>query len=455
MQYPLPAGIRPLEIAVIGAGIAGLMSARLLSRRHRVTLIEASNRLGGHANTCDIRLGNSNVPVDTGFIVYNEVNYPLLTRLFRDLGVRTEPSNMSFSVSLAGGQLEYGGNARGIFAQPKNLIRPAFWRMLRDIPRFNRAARAFSSPVARTREQTVRNFLDEGRYSEAFRNFYLLPMAAAIWSSTSSAIEQFPMQSLAQFFANHGLLQMRGRPCWRTVTGGSRAYVRLLAESMNVQVTLDSPVARLKRFADGIDICDARGHSKKFDHVVLATHADEALDVLGPDATPQEISVLRGFRYQANRIVLHGDPRLMPRRRQAWAAWNYASDRLSPGRSEAGLTVTYWMNRLQTLPTDSQVFVSLNPILEPSAGLVHGEFHYAHPQFDLGALRAKQNIGAIQGMNRVSFCGAYLGDGFHEDAVRSSYAVAASLGVGTGHEPELPDFGAGKHRIRTFGTQAA
>ncbi|MDH3595398.1 MAG: FAD-dependent oxidoreductase [Rhodospirillales bacterium] len=414
-----------MKIAVVGGGISGLSTAWLLARKHEVSLFESANYLGGHSNTVDVLLGGRVVPVDTGFIVYNERNYPNLTQLYAALGVATVASDMSFSVSLDAGGFEYFGSAPGLFAQPANLMRPDFWRMFRDLLRFYREAPRL---VARRDldRVTLGELLAEGGYSDVFAHRHLLPMAAAIWSSTLDDILAFPAQTFVRFFENHGLFNLGERPQWRSVLGGSRRYVDALCAPFRHRVHLASPIVAVWRTPAGVFLRDAAGREQSFDQLVIATHADQALAMLGPDAAAEESRVLGAFRYQENRAVLHRDPALMPRRRRAWASWNY----LAEGSAETTrrVAVSYWMNRLQRLGTTRDVFVTLNPLHEPAPNLTFGDYTYHHPQFDRAALLAQERLPSIQGLNRVWFCGSYCGYGFHEDGLQAGLAVAAALG---------------------------
>ncbi len=415
-----------MRIAVIGGGISGLSAAWLLSRRHEVSLFEAADQLGGHANTVDIRLDDRSVPVDTGFIVYNEHSYPNLTRLFSALEVETVASDMSFSVSLDAGGFEYFGSAPGLFAQPSNLVRPDFWQFVRELRRFYREAPGFAARGDLDR-LTLGELLAEGDYSEAFAQRHLLPMAAAIWSSTLEDMLDFPARTFVRFFTNHGLFSLRNRPQWRSVRGGSRRYVEALCAPFRHRVHLATPIVAVRRIPSGVILRDAAGREQRFDQVIIASHANQALAMLDQQASVEERRVLGAFRYQKNRAVLHRDPALMPRRRRVWASWNYLAE------GDADLTrrvaVSYWMNRLQRLDTARDVFVTLNPLREPAPHLTHGEFLYDHPQFDRAALGAQERLSSIQGLNRVWFCGSYCGYGFHEDGLQAGLAVAAALGV--------------------------
>ncbi len=406
-----------MRIAVVGSGIAGLSAAWLLSRRHRVTLFESAPRAGGHSNTVDI----GGVPVDTGFIVYNEATYPNLTALFAHLGVRTKASEMSFAVSLDDGGLEYAGtDLGGLFAQRRNVMRPRFWSMLRDLYRFYREA----PEQARTMPSglTLGAFLDSQGYGAAFQRDHLLPMAAAIWSASADTLRDYPALHFIRFCDNHGLLKFTGRPVWRTVDGGSREYVKKLMAKIG-ETRLGRPVRSVRRRADCVVLADDTGAEEVFDHVVFGCHADQALGLLDrPSAA--EATLLGRFGYTKNRAVVHGDARLMPKRRRVWASWNYLGGR----NGGDALHVTYWMNRLQGLADAPPIFLTLNPSVEPASGSVLHEQVYDHPRFDTDAMQAQQQLWSLQGRQRTWFCGAYFGAGFHEDGLQSGLAVAEQLG---------------------------
>ncbi len=414
-----------MKIAVVGGGISGLATAWLLAREHDVSVFEAGEYLGGHSNTVDIDVFGRRIPVDTGFIVYNEHNYPNLTRLFAALNVQTVPSDMSFSVSLGEGGFEYFGSAPGLFAQPSNLMRPVFWRMIRDLLRFYRNAPEIGARLDLERI-TLGDLLAEGGYSDVFARRHLLPMAAAIWSSKMDDILSFPAHTFVRFFENHGLFSLGARPQWRSVLGGSRRYVEALSARFRERIHLSTPIKTVKRTPAGVILRDAAGHEHRFDQVVIAAHADQALAMLGPDASFDERRILGAFRYEENRAILHRDPSLMPRRRRVWASWNYLAE--GDAETTRRVAVSYWMNRLQRLDTEEPVFVTLNPLHDPTPHLTHGEFTYFHPQFDQAALGAQYQLPSIQGLDRVWYCGSYCGYGFHEDGLQAGFAVAAALG---------------------------
>ncbi len=422
------------RIAVIGTGISGLSAAWLLRDRHQVTVYEKDNRLGGHANTRVVDYDGAAIPVDTGFIVYNEVNYPHLTRLFASLGVATDESNMSFSVSAGDGRLEWAGESlRTVFAQKRNLARPRFLGMLRDILRFNRDAAA-DLAAGRLDGLSLGEYLASGGFGEAFRRDYLLPMGAAIWSTPAADMMAFPAASFIRFFANHALLRgLDDRHQWRTVRGGSRAYVETIGRDLGGAVRLSCAAVRIERDAFGATVIDATGNRERYDAVVLATHADQALALLDrPD--DGERRILGAFRYTDNLAVLHRDAGQMPRRRAVWSSWNYLT-----GKGHAGDTValTYWMNRLQNIDPARPLFVSLNPFRPIREDLVFATDHYRHPMFDAGAIAAQQALPRIQGRNRVWFAGSYAGNGFHEDGLAAGIATASGLGCPPAWLPTL------------------
>jgi len=405
-----------MRIAVVGSGISGLAAAWLLSRRHAVTLFEADTRLGGHANTVELTLDGQTHPVDTGFLVYNRATYPNLVRLFAELGVPAAPSEMTFSVALESPAIEWAGTSLGtLFAQRGNLLRPAFLRMLRDVLRFNREA-----PQAHG-AQSLGEFLAAGRYGAEFRDWYLLPMAAAIWSCPTRSMLEYPFASFARFFRNHGLLQLADRPQWYTVPGGARQYVEKMARGLR-DVRLATPVRDLRRGKS-----QAWVNGESFDAVVLACHSDQALALLGAGASDEERAVLAAIPYQKNRALLHSDASLLPRNRRVWSAWNYTAGADTPeGRP---VSVHYLLNKLQPLPLARPVIVSLNPHREPDARKVVAEIDYEHPVFGAAAQAAQARLPAIQGTRGTWFCGAWTRYGFHEDGLVSALEVARALGA--------------------------
>ena len=403
-----------------------MAAAWLLSQAHDVTVYERAERIGGHSNTVDVPHGSRAVPVDTGFIVYNETAYPNLTALFAHLGVPTDPSDMSFAVSLDGGGLEYSGSGfAGLFAQKSNLFRPRFWSMLTDIRRFYREA---PSDVTLLDElhTTLGDYLHTRGYSPAFRDDHLLPMAGAIWSAPPQAMLAYPAASFIRFHDNHGLLQVANRPQWRTVTGGSRAYVERLTELYLDRIELGIAAKRVSRNGGRAAVTDAGGRTQWFDHVVIAAHADEALAMLA-DPSPAERALLGAFAYSKNAAVLHSDASLMPKRRAVWSSWNYIGPDAAH-RATNGCTVTYWMNRLQNIASPAQLFLTLNPHREPAPGTVLASEFYDHPLFDAAAMRAQRRLWSLQGERNTWFCGSYFGAGFHEDGLQAGLAVAEALG---------------------------
>lgn len=411
-----------MRIAVVGSGIAGLGAAWLLAPHHQVVLYEAADYAGGHSNTVDVTLDGITHPVDTGFLVHNDRTYPNLIQLFALLGIDTPASEMTFSVSLPGEDLEWAGSDLStLFAQPRNLVRPGFWRMVRDILRFNRSAGALLAD-ARRHGQTLGQLLDEQGYSPEFRQWYLYPMGAAIWSTPLQGMEAFPAETFLQFCQNHGLLQIFDRPQWKSIRNGSRTYVAAMLRLLG-DVRLSCPVTAVTRTTDGVVVTSARGE-ERFDRVVLATHTDQSLAML-QDASPEEREVLAGIRYLPNTAWLHTDISMMPQRRKAWSAWNYYS------RGDSGaqrpVAVTYWLNRLQPLPFRSDVFVTLNPPAAPAPEHVIARIEYAHPQLDPSAYAAQAKLASIQGLDRVYFCGAWATYGFHEDGLKAGMKVAQLL----------------------------
>ncbi|CAM5485166.1 FAD-dependent oxidoreductase [Mycolicibacterium aubagnense] len=410
------------RIAVIGAGISGLSAAWLLGARHEVVLYEREERLGGHSNTVMVEGAREPVPVDTGFIVYNEATYPNLTALFLHLGVKTKASDMSFAVSRDAGRLEYSGTGLGgLFAQKRNVANPRFWSMLRDLVRFYRSAAADLADMPAS--HTLGDYLQRGGYGAAFRDDHLLPMAGAIWSAPCSAILGYPASAFICFFHNHGLLMLNGRPQWRTVDGGSIAYVRKLADALKGSIRLGADIAAITRHGSHVTIAERQGRSERFDAVLIATHADQALGLLA-DPSPEERALLGAFRYSRNEAVLHTDTSAMPRRRAVWSSWNHVDG--SAGDDAA--SVTYWMNRLQGFETPQPLLVTLNPRQPLDEAMVLRRETYHHPVFDRAAIEAQKQLWTLQGERGTWFCGAHFGSGFHEDGLQSGLAAAEALG---------------------------
>lgn len=422
------------RIAVVGSGVSGLTTAWLLSRRYQVTLFEAGDYLGGHTNTVDVTLEGVTYPVDTGFLVFNERTYPNLIALFDLLGVDSVETEMSFAVSLETPDLEWAGSTLAtIFGQKRNLLRREFWSMLSDILRFNRSSAGWLATHPDT-QRTLRDFLIKGRYSDAFANWYLLPMAAAIWSCPTAQMLDMPLASFVRFCQNHGLLQIANRPTWRTVTGGGREYVRRIASTLR-DVRLACPVHSVARDAQGLRVTHANG-VERFEQVVLACHSDQAKSLLGFSATDLQRVLLSAIRYQPNRAVLHTDDALLPRDKKLWSAWNYFAGKGEPGQQPVG--VSYLINKLQPLPFSTPVVVTLNPAREPDPSKVIAEFDYAHPVFDRAAIDAQQRLEEVQGVGGIWFAGAWCGYGFHEDGVKSALRVANSLGVLAPWQHDVP-----------------
>jgi uncharacterized protein len=418
-----PAAAAGQRMAVVGSGISGLAAAWLLARRHRVTLFEADGRLGGHTHTVPVEVDGARAEVDTGFLVFNRRTYPHLTAMLDHLRVPVAASAMSFSVVDQACDLEWAGSSvTSLFAQRSNLLRPEFWSMLGDILRFNRevtrAVRLDALP-----EQSLCEYLDAQRYGQPFRDWYLLPMAASIWSCPTGQMLHFPLQSLARFMHNHGLLQVRGRPPWLTVAGGARRYVDALAKDIR-DIRLACPVHGLEPLGAGVRVRHAAGE-EDFDHVVLACHSDQAAGLV-PSCYPLVRETLERISYQPNEVVLHTDVRFLPRARAAWAAWNYRA--AAGSAADRPVSLSYWLNALQPLPFDRPLVETLNPFVEPDPKTVLGRYRYSHPVFDAAAVRA-QRLLRLARAPRLHFCGAWLGYGFHEDGLRSAVEVAERFGV--------------------------
>jgi uncharacterized protein len=426
------------KIAVIGSGIAGHTAAWALAKVHDVTLYEADDRFGGHANTVDIDLNGIATPVDTGFIVYNELNYPNLIALFDHLGVETKKSNMSFGLSLHGGKFEYRSDKAisSLFARKRNAVSLRFWLMLRDLVKFyGLGADLIHRPDINT--ITLRELLTELNLSQGFIDDHLVPMAACIWSASYNQILNFPAATFVRFFTNHGLFIIKDRPQWRTVTGGSRSYIAALHNDMKVRALKNARVRSVVREMAGVRVIADGQPAMVYDHVVMAAHGDQTLAMIDAP-TCQEREILTKFQYSKNIAVLHRDKNLMPKRKAVWSSWNYVAP---PGHSrDADVPITYWMNLLQGIDPAHDVFVSLNPRTKIADPLIEQTFKYEHPIFDGAAIAAQSRLGEIQGADRLWFCGSYWGHGFHEDACASGVAVARALGGAPPWEQFVPKY---------------
>jgi len=410
-----------MRIAVIGTGISGMTAAYLVHPHHEIVVFEAADRIGGHAHTVDVDDAAGRLAVDTGFIVCNDRTYPNFLKILSRIGVAPQPSDMSFSVRCDATGLEYsGGTWNGLFAQRRNLLRPSFYRMLADIVRFNREAlRLLDEPAP---GPTLGDYLRRERYREEYVERYVLPMGAAIWSSTPAQILEFPARSFVEFFRNHGLLEVFNRPQWFTIPGGSRTYVQKLTAPYRDRIRLSTPVLSIRREAEGAVVRSGAG-DERFDHVILATHSDQALGML-VDATPGEREILSALPYQENDAVLHCDTSVMPKARRAWSSWNSHL----PAQPAERATVTYWMNRLQRLTAYKDYCVTLNRNASIAPNAIVGRYVYHHPVFRQEGVAAQKRWSEVSGKNRVSFCGAYWGYGFHEDGVNSALRAVEALG---------------------------
>lgn len=414
------------RVAVIGSGISGASAAWCLHQTHDVTLFEAENRPGGHTCTVDVDYDGTHIPVDVGFIVMNERNYPNMVAMLDHLDVKRETTNMSFAMSLDNGAREWCGQSlSSVFAQKRNLVSPGFLWMLREVLRFNRISIA-DRDSGYTDRKTIGAYLGARKFSQRFRDDYLIPMAASIWSTPAIKMMEFPARSFIQFFENHRLLEI-APPIWETISGGSRTYLEKLLAPLGDRLRLGTAVARIERPDDGgVIIHDRHGDVHHFDHVIIAAHSDQALAMLG-DANGMEKAILGDIGYKPNRVVLHRDARFMPQRQPAWAAWN-AIRRSGPDDGRE-ISLTYWMNRLQNIDSRFPLFVTLNPAFEPDPALTFGEWSFDHPQFDSAAFDAQTRLPQIQGQRSTWFAGAWTGFGFHEDGLKSGLAAARALGA--------------------------
>ncbi len=413
-----------MNIAVIGSGISGLSVAHYLSADHEVHVFEKASRLGGHTATIDVEDERGVLQIDTGFIVYNTRTYPNFVRLLDQLGVDTQESSMSFSVSQQDGGFEYAGNSlNSLFAQRRHLASPRFWRMLSDIVRFNKEAERDLHNGLISNAMTLGEYLTIGGYSDAFVEWYLLPMGAAIWSTSSSDMLNCPLMFFIRFFSNHGLLSVFDKPKWRVIKGGSAAYIPKLISRFEHRIHLNANILSVRSNDSGASLHFASGRKEEFDHVVFACHSDQALALIA-EPSKEEREVLGAIPYCENDVILHTDTAMMPRSRRAWSSWNY---RL--GATDALPVLTYHMNRLQNLSSDTEYCVSLNAEAQVNPEKIHSRYRYAHPQFTLASVDAQQRWASINNRRHLSFCGAYWGYGFHEDGLVSALRVAKALGV--------------------------
>lgn len=425
-----PTNTQPKKVAVIGSGISGVSAAWFLSQEHQVTLFEKNPKVGGHTNTIELEIEGKTQPVDTGFIVFNTPNYPLLTAMFEHLQVKTQDTEMSFSVSVNKGDLEYSGNnLNTMFAQRSNLFSVDHWKMIREILRFNKQAKS---------DLDSRNFagMDLGQYlklygfSDRMRDYYLLPMAAAIWSCPVEQMMKFPINSFLRFFENHGLLNIEDRPQWESVVNGSHEYLKAILALQAFDVKVNQAISQVHKTDLGLVITSVDGKKHVFDEVVFASHGDETYGMLSDDLK-NDFAPLQHFKYQENIAYLHSDIALMPKRKRAWAAWNYLRDidnrttgKNSSDTSSNSVAVTYWMNLLQNINCKTPLLVTLNPTTLPKDELTHQKIVYEHPVFDTAAMAAQSQMKDLQGKNNLWFCGSYLGYGFHEDGLKSSANLA-------------------------------
>lgn len=413
------------KVAVVGSGISALSAAWFISQKHHVTLFEKEPRLGGHTNTITVNEAGKPLNVDTGFIVFNRPNYPNLTAMFKHLDVETQDTDMSFAVSIDEGRIEYSGtDLNGLFAQRRNLLSMQHWSMILEILRFNKTAKKdlkSDQPL----DLSLGDYLLENQFSEKMRDHYLLPMAAAIWSCPVSTMLLFPTRSFLQFFENHGLLNVEDRPQWETVINGSKTYIDKIMRNNPFDCKTGDGVVFIGKTATGVLLRTESGHEEEFDEVVLGSHADESW-LMMDDALQESFALLKNFKYQENIAYLHTDDGLMPKRKRAWSSWNYLRDMQHP---ETKVAVSYWMNLLQNLATETDYFVTLNPITPPAPHKVVRKIIYQHPVFDQAAMASQTQLAKLQGQHHVWLCGSYFGYGFHEDGLASSVALARQWGI--------------------------
>lgn len=409
-----------MKIAIIGTGISGLGAAYLLQNHHDITLFEKNTYIGGHSRTKTINVHGQNVAVDTGFIVFNNWNYPNLLGLFKELKVPYVKSNMSFGVSVDKGWLEYSSN--DLFAL-RNLVRPSYWRMLRDITKFNKQALAY---IEKDPAITLGQCLQELKMGAWFKDYYLLAMGAAIWSCPLETIMAFPARTFLRFFKNHGLLSINNRPQWYTVEGGSQEYVKRLTESFRNKININCAATKVAQHNGSWEITDSNGRADIYDQVIFACHADEAIKICD-DLSAEQQDVIGAFSYQENTVILHSDQSFMPKNKKTWASWIYLSEKKQD--KNPAVALSYWMNNLQPLNTDTPVIVTLNPERRPTQEMIYDEHIFSHPVFDLKAIQAQERIQALQGDKGLWFCGAYQRYGFHEDGLLSAVNIVKKMGV--------------------------
>ena len=413
-----------MKIAIIGSGISGLSCAWLLNKKHTITLFEKNDYLGGHSNTVSIEYNNHKIDVDTGFIVFNFITYPNLKAFFELLKINISKSNMSFGVRDLDNDFEYSGNnLAGLFAQKKNLFNFKFLKMLKDIVKFNKNAINLIKNGKDLKNITLNDFINSLNLSEYFKNYYLFPMAGAIWSCPLDLIKNYPAKTFLQFFYNHGLLTITNQPQWYTVNGGSREYVKKISESFNDKINLDCNIVQSSKLGDKIILTDDKNKNYEFDHVIFATHADQTYRIIS-DKTKDEEKILSNIKYSKNIAILHKDKNQMPKNQKSWASWIYLSK-----RKQNKVSLSYWMNNLQNINHSYPLFVTLNPINKIDQKDIFGEYQYEHPIFDNKAIEAQESLDVIQGKRNIWFCGAWTKYGFHEDGLNSAINVAKEFGI--------------------------
>lgn len=411
-----------MKLAIIGSGISGLGIAYLLHKHHDITIYEKNDYIGGHSRTVDVNIQGKIIPVDTGFIVFNERNYPYLTGLFKHLGVRVEKSDMSFGVSIDNGWLEYGTRKPlDMFAQKKNIFKPQFWKMLADILKFNASARNYLES-----DLTLGSCLQELNLGEWFKNYYLLAMGASIWSMPTQQMLDFPARSFIRFFDNHNLLSLSNHHQWYTVRGGSKEYVAQLTASFHEKIHLNCGVTKVARDTDGVTITDTQGNTQHYDQVIFACHSNQILTMLD-NPTHNERYIISAIHYQPNEMILHSDISFMQKQKKAWSSWVYLSQKQDNNNN--AISLSYWMNNLQPLDTDIPIIITLNPAMHPASDKIYDKFTFHHPVFDTKAVVAQEKLDIIQGVDRIWYTGAWQRYGFHEDGLLSAVNVALKMGI--------------------------